>query len=284
LLSVGGFFLNNQLTRFQFAPSNGDGPPANRPEALKRPTAAFAPILAFEAQNELRWIVGTGGGSDPASDVSRTLMGVLEGGESIQTAISRPAVALENDQVVLEQGTRAVWTERFLSRRGHNTKIGVYQSGLQGVAVVPGGMEAGIDSRRRQFALADDGALVIAAPVLPTRSSSASTSPTQTAPKPANEDEVAPPVVAVPPTPQDVSPDEPAAPDIDVVDLPTEDGLAEEDDFHDDVVDPDWIPNRCKTAVIPRRSEESLDGTFGRDAFGRESVSGETDCFPESRS
>ena len=45
---VRGFLLNNELTDFSSAPSDADGPIANRVQPLKRPRSSMAPTLVFK--------------------------------------------------------------------------------------------------------------------------------------------------------------------------------------------------------------------------------------------
>ena len=90
---VRGFLLNNQLTDFSFQPSDAAGPIANRVGPLKRPRSSMSPTLVFAkaADGSIgNFVMGTGspGGASIIQFVSKTLIGVLDGGMDAQQATS----------------------------------------------------------------------------------------------------------------------------------------------------------------------------------------------------
>lgn len=103
---VGGYYLNNELTDFSFAPAGPDGRPvANRVEGSKRPRSSMAPTLVYDAQGRLVLAVGAAGGATIPVQVARALIGVLDFGLPIGQAIGLPMLFSPGDQAQVEPGT-----------------------------------------------------------------------------------------------------------------------------------------------------------------------------------
>ena len=89
-----GFILNNQLTDFSAAPTDGAGVPiANRVQAGKRPRSSMAPTLVFKQAADGGmgdFVMGTGspGGATIIQFVVKTLVGVIDWGLDAQQATS----------------------------------------------------------------------------------------------------------------------------------------------------------------------------------------------------
>jgi gamma-glutamyltranspeptidase/glutathione hydrolase len=89
-----GFILNNQLTDFNVAPTDGAGVPiANRVQAGKRPRSSMAPTLVFRQTADGGmgdFVMGTGspGGATIIQFVVKTLVGVIDWGLDAQQATS----------------------------------------------------------------------------------------------------------------------------------------------------------------------------------------------------
>jgi len=80
---VRGFLLNNELTDFSFAPSDADGPIANRIQANKRPRSSMAPTMVFKRAadgsiDSLLMATGSPGGAAIIQFVTKTVVGVLD--------------------------------------------------------------------------------------------------------------------------------------------------------------------------------------------------------------
>jgi len=80
---VRGFLLNNELTDFSFAPSDADGPIANRIQPNKRPRSSMAPTLVFKRAangsiDSLLMATGSPGGAAIIQFVTKTVVGVLD--------------------------------------------------------------------------------------------------------------------------------------------------------------------------------------------------------------
>jgi gamma-glutamyltranspeptidase/glutathione hydrolase len=140
---VRGFLLNNQLTDFDFAPGA-----ANSVAAGKRPRSSMAPTLVFENGNQVRFAVGSPGGSMIINYVAKALVGVLDWGLDVQAAIELPNFGSRNGPTLIEQGSRYESLFPPLVERGHQVDTIPLTSGLHGIERMPGGWRGGADPRR----------------------------------------------------------------------------------------------------------------------------------------
>jgi gamma-glutamyltranspeptidase/glutathione hydrolase len=100
---AGGFFLNNQLTDFNFNPLNADGSPAaNAAAGGKRPRSSMSPTIVFNADGEFELATGSPGGASIIAYVSKTLVGMLDWGLTPQEAIELPNVVGRGDVIRVE--------------------------------------------------------------------------------------------------------------------------------------------------------------------------------------
>ncbi len=149
-----GFLLNNELTDFARQPEINGVPVANAPAAGKRPRSSMSPTLVFDADDDLFMVTGSPGGNSIIAYVAKTLVGVLEGGESAQDAIDAPNIIARGQSVGVEvdreNGQAQADTLKALGytvreRRGEN-------SGLHVIVVREDGLEGGADPRRNGVA------------------------------------------------------------------------------------------------------------------------------------
>jgi len=160
-LMVRGFLLNNQLTDFSFAPSEGGRPIANRVQPGKRPRSSMAPVLVFDrASGELLASLGSPGGSQIIGYVAKALVGLLDWDLDVQQAISMPNFGSRNGPTELEQGRVSRSLVDGLKARGHEVREIPMTSGLQGIVRVQlpdgrRGWSGGADPRREGVALGD---------------------------------------------------------------------------------------------------------------------------------
>ena len=102
-----GFFLNNELTDFSFAPIRADGAPAaNAVAAGKRPRSSMSPILILDREGRLVGAVGSPGGPSILAYNARALIAVLDWGLPVQTAFDLPNLVARGDSIGAD-------TERF---------------------------------------------------------------------------------------------------------------------------------------------------------------------------
>ncbi|MFZ0268706.1 gamma-glutamyltransferase [Caulobacter sp.] len=152
---VGGFFLNNQLTDFNFAPTDRDGAPgANAVAGGKRPRSSMVPIVVLDKGGKFLAAVGSPGGSAILSYNLKAMVGVFDWGLSMQEAINLPNLVARGDNFSADVEKFGPEMTAALQARGVAIKTGQNEtSGLHGVIVRPGGvLEGGADPRREGVA------------------------------------------------------------------------------------------------------------------------------------
>ena len=152
---VRGFFLNNELTDFSWAPEEDGKPVANRVEAKKRPRSSMAPTMVFDEKGKLTMVIGSPGGHSIINYVALTLVNVLDWNMDIQQAIDAPRMGSRNGPTELERGTKAERLAPALERMGHSVRIRPEASGLHAIARTATGWAGGADPRREGVALGD---------------------------------------------------------------------------------------------------------------------------------
>jgi gamma-glutamyltranspeptidase/glutathione hydrolase len=105
-LTVNGFFLNNELTDFTFAPEENGAPVVNRVEGGKRPRSSMSPTIVYGPDGNVRIAVGAAGGPTIIAQVAKTLIAVLDWDMSAQDAIAMPVIMGVGDQILVEKGTK----------------------------------------------------------------------------------------------------------------------------------------------------------------------------------
>ena len=120
-LVVNGYYLNNELTDFSFAPTGKDGAPvANRVEGGKRPRSSMAPTIVFGPDGHVRLVVGAAGGATIIVQVAKAIIGVLDFGLSAQAALALPNLFAPGDAVFVEEGTMLQRMTPQLAALGHS--------------------------------------------------------------------------------------------------------------------------------------------------------------------
>lgn len=147
---AGGFLLNNQLTDFSLAPTDGQGRAvANRLQPGKRPRSSMSPTLVFDGgSGQLLMSLGSPGGPAIIHFVAKTLIGTQQWALDAQQAISLPNFGNFNSPSLLEQGRFPAATAQALKARGHQVVETEMTSGLQAIERRPGGWFGGADPRR----------------------------------------------------------------------------------------------------------------------------------------
>ncbi len=145
-LMVGGYYLNNELTDFDFQPELDGRMVANRVEGGKRPRSSMSPTLVFGPDGKLRLVVGAAGGATIPAQVIRAIIGVLDWDLSPQEALALPVIfAPGTNTVYVEQGSLLEAMIPALLRLGHSdvqarglplkaNAIGITGQSLQGAA------------------------------------------------------------------------------------------------------------------------------------------------------
>ncbi|APG63202.1 gamma-glutamyltransferase [Sphingorhabdus lutea] len=104
-MTASGFFLNNELTDFTFAPEKEGAPVANRVEAGKQPLSSMSPTIVFDKNGKAILALGSAGGKRIIMHVTKSLIGVLDFGLPLQEAIALPNIYWSGDVVQVEEDT-----------------------------------------------------------------------------------------------------------------------------------------------------------------------------------
>ncbi len=104
-LVVNGYFLNNELTDFNFAPMRDGAPVANRVQPGKRPLSSMSPTIVYGPDGRPVFVVGAAGGKTIIMQVAKTLIAHLDWGMSARDAIAAPNIYFAGDAVQVEAGT-----------------------------------------------------------------------------------------------------------------------------------------------------------------------------------
>jgi gamma-glutamyltranspeptidase/glutathione hydrolase len=88
---VDGFFLNNQLTDFSFAPVDAQGRPvANAVAPGKRPRSSMVPTILLSRDGRFAGAIGSAGGNAILAYVGKSLVASLDWGATMQGALAAP--------------------------------------------------------------------------------------------------------------------------------------------------------------------------------------------------
>lgn len=147
LMAPGGFLLNNELTDFSFR-SHRDGVAiANRVEPGKRPRSSMSPTIVLKDGKPVL-VVGSPGGSRIIGYVAKTIIGYMDWGLNIQSAINLPHLVNRFGTYDVEDGTTAMAFEAPLQEIGFKTNARALTSGIHAIAITSDGLEGGADPRR----------------------------------------------------------------------------------------------------------------------------------------
>ncbi|MEO8723852.1 MAG: gamma-glutamyltransferase family protein, partial [Sphingobium sp.] len=152
-LMANGYFLNNELTDFTFAPEKDSAPVANRVQAGKRPLSSMSPTIVYDAAGKPVLAIGSAGGKRIIMHVTKALIGMIDFGLSAQDAIALPNIFMDGDDIVVEQGTWLADMAPALSAFGRHAKAGVASSKLNAVQYVDGHWVGAADPRSPGLAL-----------------------------------------------------------------------------------------------------------------------------------
>jgi len=122
-LTVNGFYLNNELTDFNFAPEQDGAQVANRVEGGKRPRSSMSPTIVYGPDGEVRLAVGAAGGTTIIAQVAKAIIGVIDWDLSAQAAIALPQLMGFGDRLTLERGTALEAMAQQLRALGHEVVV-----------------------------------------------------------------------------------------------------------------------------------------------------------------
>lgn len=147
--TVGGFFLNNQLTDFSFLNKDIKGKiVANAVYPGKKPRSSMAPTIIFE-KNQLLGVIGSPGGSRIICYVAKTIYEILYLNTAPAEAIKKPHICSRSQYSEIEKHDNNTELIKKLKSMGHNIKIKEMTSGLN-IIWKKGDAWLGIADNRRE--------------------------------------------------------------------------------------------------------------------------------------
>jgi gamma-glutamyltranspeptidase/glutathione hydrolase len=122
-VTVGGMFLNNELTDFHVVPQAGGVLVANRVEAGKRPRSSMSPTIVYGPDGQVRLALGAAGGATIIMQVAKSIIGVVDWGRSAQEAIALPTLVAAGPGIAVERGTALERMIPALTALGHRVSF-----------------------------------------------------------------------------------------------------------------------------------------------------------------
>ncbi len=152
---VNGYLLNNQLTDFSFTARKNNHLIVNRIEPHKRPRSSMAPMMVFDAEDNLVYVTGSPGGSRIISYVARNLIAVLDWELDIQAAANLPHITHRNDYLALEENTSLAQLKMELESMGYEVRQMELNSGIHSIKIIKNGLIGASDPRREGLVLGE---------------------------------------------------------------------------------------------------------------------------------
>jgi gamma-glutamyltranspeptidase/glutathione hydrolase len=145
-----GFFLNNQLTDFSFAPTLNGRPVANTVAPGKAPRSSMTPMMVTDEDGDLVLVIGSPGGSSIIGYVARTTIGILDWDLTPQQAIDLSNATARSSPVAIESAGAPAGLQAALAARGWTFRdvSGLEESGLHAILVTRDGLVGAADPRR----------------------------------------------------------------------------------------------------------------------------------------
>jgi gamma-glutamyltranspeptidase/glutathione hydrolase len=113
-----GFLLNNELTDFNFAPTQGTAPDPNLPGPGKRPRSSMSPTIVFDHHKP--WLaLGSPGGATIITTVLQVLLNRIDLGRTLAEAIADPRASQRNTAAIQAEPGYRTQFEPSLSALGH---------------------------------------------------------------------------------------------------------------------------------------------------------------------
>ncbi len=146
-LIAGGFFLNNELTDFTFAPEKNGAPVANRVVAGKRPLSSMSPTIMFDRDGKAVLALGSAGGKRIIMHVTKTLIGVIDFGLPLDQAIALPNLYFGDGKIEVEQKTWLAAMSGELAKYGQKVSSVDLGSKVNGAQLTANGWVGASDPR-----------------------------------------------------------------------------------------------------------------------------------------
>ncbi len=105
-LLAAGFVLNNELTDFDFLPTQAGRPAINRVEPGKRPRSSMSPALVFGPDGRLKAAFGAAGGATIIAQVAKAIVAHVDWGLPVEEALAAPQLVADRRGIRYEPQTR----------------------------------------------------------------------------------------------------------------------------------------------------------------------------------
>ncbi len=153
-LLVGGFFLNNELTDFDFSPTRDGRPALNRGEGGKRPRSSMTPTLVFAPDGRLEAAVGAAGGATIIAQVARAVIAMIDWGMPVDQALAVPGIMADRRGIRYEAGSRLEGMAATWKALGHQVEPATLPLKANAVARAGSGWIGAADPRSEGAAIA----------------------------------------------------------------------------------------------------------------------------------
>jgi gamma-glutamyltranspeptidase/glutathione hydrolase len=152
---VDGFFLNNQMTDFSFAPRDAQGRlVANAVAPGKRPRSSMTPLILIQPDGSFGGAIGSAGGNSILAFVAKSLVAAVDWRLPMQQAIALPNLVARGPNFQGEVTKFSPEVLAGLRARGIELKPGQGEdSGVHGVIIRDGRVDGGYDPRREGVVL-----------------------------------------------------------------------------------------------------------------------------------
>lgn len=145
-----GFLLNNELTDFNFAPTQGEAPDPNLPGPGKRPRSSMSPTIVLD-DGEPFLALGSPGGATIIGTVLQTFLNRVDLGMDLSEAVAAPRLTQTNGpNTSVERAVIGTDLDRDLTARGHTLAPVAETGALTGIEFLGRGrMQAVAEPVRR---------------------------------------------------------------------------------------------------------------------------------------
>ena len=152
---VDGFFLNNQMTDFSFAPVDEAGRPiANSVAPGKRPRSSMTPMILLTRDGRFAGAIGSAGGNAILAYVGKSLVASLDWKLPMQEALAQPNLVARGKWFMGEVTKFSPEMLASLRAKGIDLRPGQGEdSGVHGVLIRDGQVDGGYDPRREGVVL-----------------------------------------------------------------------------------------------------------------------------------
>ena len=152
---VDGFFLNNQMTDFSFAPVDEAGRPiVNAVAPGKRPRSSMTPKILLTRDGRFAGAIGSAGGNAILANVGKSLVASLDWKLPMQEALAQPNLVARGKWFMGEVTKFTPEMLASLRAKGIDLRPGQGEdSGVHGLQNRDGQVDGGYDPRREGVVL-----------------------------------------------------------------------------------------------------------------------------------